>query len=144
VFRISFFDIYFFFQAQFKTEYRYFVISPFLLEEVKISDFVIVEAEKKGNFITANFEILKIIVSTLLSGEDLGLVVEIISMELYTDRRKREERSGQFEEAERVLRYLLRIASDFDCAILPEKFHDETIVIEVSPSNSSCYDLPTD
>jgi hypothetical protein len=98
-------------QVQFKMEFRYYVPSPFMDEQVGLNDFVLVEAEK---------------------GEDLGLVVELLSLAMYVDRRKKEERSGQFEEEERVLRHILKVADGNDLLLLPEKFHDENNVIAVS------------
>eukprot|EP01034_Spumella_vulgaris_P028936 gene28936-35890_t len=96
------------YMVQFKMEFRYYVASPFMDEIVRMNDFVLVEAEK---------------------GEDLGLVVDLLSLETYVDRRKKEERSGQFEEDERVLRHILKVAHPDDLMLLPEKFHDENNVI---------------
>lgn len=98
-------------QVQFKMEYRYFVLSPLMTDSVGLDSFVLVEAEK---------------------GADLGLVAEVLSMETYIDRRMKEKRSGQFEEDERVLRYILKIADREDLQLLGEKCHDENNAVAVS------------
>lgn len=65
------------------------------------------------------------------AGEDLGVVTELLTSAEYTAIRNKERSSGQFNEDERVLRHILRVANQFDCQLLPEKFHDEKIVVEV-------------
>eukprot|EP01034_Spumella_vulgaris_P032077 gene32077-39622_t len=97
------------YMVQFKMEYRYFVLSPLLFEAVEVNTFVITEGEK---------------------GEDLGLVVELLTLSKYVESRKKEQMTGQFEESERVLRHITKVANQFDLALLPEKFRDESIVIE--------------
>jgi cell fate regulator YaaT (PSP1 superfamily) len=63
-------------------------------------------------------------------GQDLGLVVELISLDMYIERRAKEQHSGLFDENERVLRHIIKIANQFDLALLPEKFQDESVVVE--------------
>ena len=89
------------------------MVHPQLLKDgdLSVNDFVIVEGEK---------------------GEDLGIIVDFLSTQQYTERRNRERNMVQFSEDERVLRYVLRIANPWlECSLLPEKYHDEKIVVEV-------------
>jgi hypothetical protein len=82
-----------------------------MTDSVDLKSFVLVEAEK---------------------GADLGLVAEVLSMETYIMRRMKEKRSGQFEEEERVLRYILKTADREDLQLLGEKAHDESNAVAVS------------
>eukprot|EP01034_Spumella_vulgaris_P037087 gene37087-45753_t len=98
------------YQIQFKMEFRYYVPSPFMTDVVGLNDFVVVETEK---------------------GEDLGIIVEFITFADFTVKKNREKQNSDSEDG-RIIRRMKRLATEFDLALLPEKFHDESVVVSHS------------
>eukprot|EP01034_Spumella_vulgaris_P036570 gene36570-45101_t len=77
------------YQIQFKMEYRYFIPSPLMTDQVFLHDFVIVEAEK---------------------GEDLGIMVQFITFADFKAM-KGKEKSNSDKEDSNVIRRMKRLAT---------------------------------
>ncbi len=64
-------------------------------------------------------------------GEDLGVVVDIIPLALFVERRYLAKLNGETEEEGTNVTHILRLASQFDLSQLSEKNRDEVNAVEV-------------
>eukprot|EP01034_Spumella_vulgaris_P031458 gene31458-38852_t len=95
------------YQTQFKMGFRYYLHGAHISFKYSVGDIIIVECEK---------------------GEDLGVIVEIMSMQAYVDRARAGNHS--LEEEEYKLRNILRMASMVERHRLQGKFIDEQVVAQ--------------
>jgi putative ribosome biogenesis GTPase RsgA len=77
---------------------------------IVVGDFVVVEADR---------------------GEDIGVVVEVLPMKTFVERRIYMKTSV---EDDNVIGRILRLASVAERQFLPEKFHDEESIVQVFAS----------
>jgi hypothetical protein len=96
------------YQVQFKCAARNYILGSQAHPSIMIGDFVVVEADR---------------------GEDIGVVVEIIPMKTFVERRIYMK---QTVDDENVIGRILRLASVAERQFLPEKFHDEDNIVQVS------------
>jgi hypothetical protein len=89
--------------------FRYFLHGKHVYHLYRVGDMVIVECEK---------------------GEDLGVVVEILTMQAYVDKARAGNHS--LEEEEYKLRNILRLATMGERNRLQGKFIEEQVVANVS------------
>jgi hypothetical protein len=107
------------YQVQFKCAIRNYILGAQAHPSVMIGDFVVVEADR---------------------GEDIGVVVEIIPMKTFVERRIYMKNNV---EDENVIGRILRLASVAERQFLSEKFHDEDDVVQFCRElGYSTYRLP--
>lgn len=105
------------YQVQFKCTFRHFILGVQQLHSpICVGEFVVVEADR---------------------GEDIGIVTDILPMKTFVERRIYMKASV---EDDNVIGRIVRIASVAERQFLPEKFHDEDNILQVS--NSFCYLFP--
>lgn len=82
-------------------------------------------------------EVGELVITETDNGEDLGVIVQVMSMSEMIERRIA-ARPTALEEEENDVGRILRVASPFERAQLPAKFHDEDAVIQVQYSRVLC------
>jgi cell fate regulator YaaT (PSP1 superfamily) len=102
-------------QVQFKRGTRSFTLSNRVNFAVNERDFVVVEADR---------------------GEDIGIVIEIITMHAFLERRMNMPRPSPQQGAEpqddQNVCCILRLATLHERQQLPDKFHTEKDIVQVS------------
>ena len=93
---------------QLKCQYRHYVLDPRAPQFLKVGDFVMVDADR---------------------GEDLGIIIEIITMKVYVERQRSMHISLEDEQNE--VGRVLREASIFERDQLAAKYQDELMVIDL-------------
>jgi hypothetical protein len=97
------------YQVQFKCTFRHFILGVQQLHSpLCVGEFVVVEADR---------------------GEDIGIVTDILPMKTFVERRIYMKTSV---EDDNVIGRIVRIASVAERQFLPEKFHDEDNILQVS------------
>lgn len=102
------------YQVQFKRSSRSFTLSHRAGITVNERDFVVVEADR---------------------GEDIGVVIEMMSMQTFMERRMSMARGGRDQQADQEdqnVGCILRLATLHERQQLPDKFHTEKDVVQVN------------
>jgi hypothetical protein len=94
------------YQVQFKCSVRNYILGSQAHPSIMAGDFVVVEADR---------------------GEDIGVVVEILPMKTFVERRIYMKATV---DDENVIGRILRLASVAERQFLPEKFHDEENIVQ--------------
>ena len=99
------------YQVQFKRGCRSFTLAPRANFNVSVHDFVVVEGDR---------------------GEDLGIVVEVLGMQTFMERRMNMPRSAaQQDQDDQNVGCILRLATLQERQMLPDKFHTEKDIVQV-------------
>lgn len=96
----------------FKHSHRNFILSPSARKNIPLGEFVIVEADR---------------------GEDIGIVVEIVPAYTFVDDKHTAGYRGKgfATDQQGEIRKILRIASEEERDLLPDKAAEEAAVVEV-------------
>jgi hypothetical protein len=109
------------YQVQFKRCMRDLVSGPLVTSVLSVGDFVVAECER---------------------GEDVGVVVEVLTMKAFVDRRYQAKVAHVDDEDSSVGR-ITRLATTLERQQLPEKFHDEQAVLQYATHLArSTFNLP--
>ena len=99
------------YQVQFKRGYLSFTLAPRANFNVSVHDFVVVEGDR---------------------GEDLGIVVDVLGMQAFMERRMNMSRSAaQQDQDDQNVGCILRLATLQERQMLPDKFHTEKDIVQV-------------
>lgn len=110
------------YQVQFKFCIKHFTLPQSYTSPVQIKDFVVVEADR---------------------GEDIGVVIDILTMKTFLEKRALSSNSNSPDEEDTSVGKILRLATNSERLSLPEKYQQEESVVKFCKELSkNSYNLP--
>lgn len=97
--------------VQHKNSHRHYMLHPQARPNISVGDFVIVDGDR---------------------GEDLGVVVDLLSMGAFIEMKfLAASQGGALDEDQNTVGQILRLATLYERQQLPAKYHDEQTVVKV-------------